>query len=85
MAHSPDAVTIVQWRPAMDLQALCRVGRIPYHVINSRYPLFISTGGLPQVRCGAVALGPQSFEWIQKVSPRVTTAVRDRAPFLVIF
>ena len=62
-------VAIDQWRPAYDLQALCRIGGAPYTVHNSAYPLYVATGDLPQVRCGSVALGGQKgFDWLRKAS-----------------
>ena len=66
--HQPPVVTLEQWRPAFELQALCRIARVPHHVINSGYPLFVSTGDLPQLRCGSVVLGgARAVDWMRKV------------------
>lgn len=69
---APDRTIVLhieQFRPALELQALCRIAGLRYTLTNSRYPLYASTGELPQLRFGTVLTGGRrAATWVREVS-----------------
>ena len=50
-------ITLHQFTPCLELQALCRFSGVPFILHNSRFPHAASTGYLPQLQQGSVLLG----------------------------
>ena len=80
-ARERPVVYIEQFRPALELQSLCRIAGLPHRVTNSRYPSYASTGELPQLRCGSVLVGGvKAATWMRQARPAL--APSQRFPFV---